>query len=102
MSQDVREYPTCRVDGDEREARYMNVTATVGPTGNGEIDDTRGVQITLDTPDGYAHARVSEPQIRDLIDVLERRVEPDEPPEATGWEADEQTVFFNGETERKP
>jgi hypothetical protein len=43
MSQDIRRYPTCRVDGADREARYMNLTATVGPSGHGEIDDRRAV-----------------------------------------------------------
>lgn len=102
MSQDIREYPTCRVDGDDHEARYLSVTATVGPTGDGEIDDTRGVQFTLETPSGYAYARVSEPQIRDLIDVLERRISPDESPEATGIDAEKRTVYFDGETDPMP
>jgi hypothetical protein len=99
MSQELRLYPTCRVDGNDNEARHMNVTATVGPTGNGEIDATRGVQLTLHTPNGYAYARVSEPQIRDLIRVLHKRVDPDAACEATGMDADTQRVYYDGKRE---
>lgn len=99
MSQDLRDYDLYRVDENDREAVEMGVTATVGPSGNGEIDETRGVQITLETPSGYAYGRVSEPQIRDLIWVLQSRIDPDTPPEATGWDADRLTINPDGSTE---
>jgi len=96
MSQDIRTYPLERVDDDTDEAFKMHVTATVGPTPT--EDETRGVQLTLETPSGWAYGRVSEPQIRDLIDVLERRIDPDKPPEATGIEGENLTVEPDGET----
>ena len=98
MSQDLRDYDLYQLDRNSNEAHRMSLTATVGPTGHGEIDDTRGVQITLDTPAGTAYARISEPQIRDLINVLEKRVDPDEGiHEATGWEAERVKISRTGE-----
>jgi len=76
MSQDIRQYPLIRVDQADNEASRMDLTATVGPSDD-EIDDNRGVQLTLRTPNGYAYARVSEPQIRDLIETLKKRVDPE-------------------------
>jgi len=96
MSQELRDYDLYRVDKNDREAQTMGVTATVGPSGHGEIDDSRGVQFTLETPNGYAYARVSEPQIRDLIRVLQARVNPDVPFEATGWRADRLRINGDG------
>lgn len=98
MSQDLREYELFRVDNADHEASRMDVTATVGPSGHGDIDDRRGVQLTLVTPAGTAYARVSEPQVRDLIDVLRKRVDPDdEVHEATGWGADRVRIGPDGE-----
>lgn len=100
MSQDLRDYDLFRVDKNDAEAGNMSVTATVGPTGHGVIDDTRSVQITLDTPNGTAYGRVSEPQIRDLIDVLEARIDPDKKPEATGWEWERTEIAKDGSVEQ--
>ena len=96
MSQDLRDYELYRVDKNDREAKTMSVTATVGPSGHGEIDEMRGVQITLETPNGYGYARISEPQIRDLIQVLQARLNPDSPFEATGWQADRLRIKPDG------
>jgi len=98
MSQDIRRYDTCRVDGNDDEARRVGVTATVGPTGHGEIDPSRGVQLTLEAPSGYTYARLSQPQVRDLIDTLCRRLDPeDEEYEATMYGAGDRRVLFDGE-----
>ena len=97
MSQDIRDYELYRVDKNDIEAGKLGLTATVGPTGHGEIEETRGVQITLHAPGGIVYARMSEPQIRDMIEVLEQRINPDETPEATGWESDRKTVLPTGE-----
>lgn len=102
MSQDLRDYRLYRVDEDSREASEMGVTATVGPTGHGEIDDSRGVQITLRAPYGTIYARISEPQTRDLIEVLEKRLDPDDEYEATGWEANRECVSPRGTILEEP
>lgn len=102
MSQDLRDYRLYRVDENIREAREMGVTATVGPTGHGKIDARRGVQITLRAPSGIVYARVSEPQIRDLIEVLEKRLDPDDVLKAIGGEADRETVSPSGTTLEEP
>ena len=96
MSQDIRTYLLERVDDDPAEAFELHVTATVGPTPT--EGETRGVQLTLETPDGFAYARVSEPQLQDLADLIARRIDPDQPPEATGLEAENLTVEPDGET----
>lgn len=97
MSQDIRDYELFRVDEMPNEALMMSLTATVGPSGHGEIEDRRGVQITLNTPAGFAYARLSEPQVRDLIEVLQKRVDPDnDVHEATGWEAERVQISPGG------
>ena len=97
MSQDLRDYDLFRVDDNPTEATRMSVTATVGPSGHGEIDTKRGVQFTLQTPAGTTYARVSEPQVRDLIDVLQKRVDADDDVhEATGWRAERVQISPDG------
>ena len=98
MSQDLRDYDLLRLDENDAEADTMSVTATVGP--NSESGNIRGIQLTLDTPNGYAYARVSEDQIRDLIKVLESRIQEGSGFTATGIEADRLKVDENGEIER--
>ena len=99
MSQELRDYDLIQVDNRYRdqpnEARRMSITATVGPTDD-TTDNTRGVQITLDTDAGYAYARVSEDQIRDLLRVLQSRINPDSPFEATLGGADRLNIRPNG------
>lgn len=94
MSQDLREYRLKPVDGVQHEADRLAVTATVGPYG--EDDSPRGAQITLNSRSGTVYARLSEQQLRDLVDVLDRRTAPDEPPTATGIEADYRVVNPDG------
>ena len=94
MSQELREYRLEQLDDDSDEARRMHVTATVGPIT--DEDRTRGVQLTLETDNGYAYARVSEQQIQDLISVLSARITPEIPPTATGIEANSQVVESDG------
>jgi hypothetical protein len=74
------------LDENDAEAAELGVTATVGPTPDDDTnrEHTRGVQLTLRTPNGYAYVRVSEQQVRDLIDVLGKRVDSDSGYEATG------------------
>ena len=98
MSQDLRDYDLMRVDKADAEASEMSITATVGP--NSQSGNRRGVQFTLKTPNGYAYARVSEDQIRDLIRVLEDRVKTDVGFTATGYEADRLRVDVDGNVER--
>jgi hypothetical protein len=100
MSQDLRDYRLIRLDERPNEARELSVTATVGPSTDG--DNKRGVQFTLDTPDGFAYARVSQEQIQDLIEVLSARIDPDTPPEATGIEATRKTVQPDGGSTEVP
>lgn len=96
MSQDLRDYDLLQVDQARNEAHELGVTATVGPSGHGRLDGTRGVQITLATSGGVAYARVTEAQVRDLIRVLATRVNPDAPFEATGWRGDRLTIRPDG------
>ena len=97
MSQDLRDYDLLRLDKVDSEAGRMGITATVGPTGDHDID-TRGVQITLETPNGVAYARVSEPQVCDLIETLESRIDDeDKETEATMWGAKNPLVLPSGE-----
>jgi hypothetical protein len=95
MSQDLRTYDLRRVDRADNEASSMSVTATVGPKPD-DSEATRGVQITLRTPNGTAYGRVTEGQIRDLIGVLNMRVNPEMPYEATGWKATDVSVKPDG------
>ena len=95
MSQDLQHYDTIRLDKNRDEAGEVSVTATVGPT-ESDMDATRGVQITLSTPNGWSYARLSEPQVRALISVLQMRVNPDKDHEATGWSVDPAKVLPDG------
>lgn len=98
MSQDLRDYDLKRVDGNNAEASNMSITATFGPNSGNE--KRRGVQITLDTPNGTAYGRVTEEQVRDLIHVLQARVFEEGGFTSTGIEADRLTVNQDGSVER--
>lgn len=103
MSQDLRDYKLCRVDDNRNEASKLSVTATVGPTCRGEIEGTRGVQVTLATSNGHSYARLSEPQIKDLIEALENRIDPEEDEfEATLFGVDRVTVLPDGTADGGP
>jgi len=98
MSQDLRKYRLRRLDEADAEASELSVTATVGPTADEDTsrEHTRGVQITLRTPNGTAYGRVTEDQIRDLLGVLKMRIDPEMPYEATGWKATDVSVKPDG------
>lgn len=98
MSQDLRTYELARVDGAREEANRLSITATVGPTPE-DTNNTRGVQVTLDAPQGFAYARLSEAQIQDLIGVLKLRIDSEMPYEATGIKATDTNVKPDGEIE---
>lgn len=89
MSQDIRDYVGRRVDEVTNEADCMSLTSTVQANG-------RGIQITLDSYDGTVYVRLTEPQVKDLVTVLEMRLDPDLPYEATGIEADRVTIDQEG------
>lgn len=96
MSQDLRDYDLTRVDKRPNEARRLSVTATVGP--RSDDNGTRGVQLTLSAGVGTTYGRLSEPQVRDLIETLQRRLDPGDGFEATSWDAERQTVEPDGTT----
>lgn len=100
MNQELRTYHIERVDGRAAEASTASVTACVGPEcGRGP----RAVQLTLATPSKTAYGRLTEAQVRDLIGVLETRVDPDGRYEATGSDADvPRTVDAEGEWVGRP
>lgn len=99
MSQDLRDYDLIRLDENDAEASNLSVTATVGP--NSQTGKMRGAQITLDTPNGTAYARMTEEQLRDLIRVLESRVFVDGGFTATGIEAERLEVEPEGNVKRR-